>query len=159
MADTFTVEREIRVDAPAEALYSRLVDFHRWSAWSPFERLDPEMERTYKGAASGPGSVYEWSGNMKAGTGRMEMLDVEPDRRIVIDQQNLKPLKSRVTVTFSLDESADGTSVTWSMTGEKTLMTRAMGIFKSMDGMVGPIFEKGLASLKADAEGAKGKVA
>jgi uncharacterized protein YndB with AHSA1/START domain len=155
MADTFTVEREIRVDAPAEALYSRLVDFHRWSAWSPFERLDPDMERTYKGAPSGSGAVYEWSGNMKAGTGRMEMLDVEPDRRIVIDQQNLKPLKSRVTVTFALDETADGTSVTWSMTGEKTLMTRAMAIFKSMDGMIGPVFEEGLAKLKEEAESAK----
>jgi uncharacterized protein YndB with AHSA1/START domain len=155
MADTFSVEREIRVDAPAEALYSRLVDFHRWSAWSPFEQLDPDMERTYRGAASGSGAVYEWAGNMKAGTGRMEMVDAEPDRRIVIDQQNLKPLKSRVTVTFALDESADGTSITWSMTGEKTLMTRAMGIFKSMDGMIGPVFEQGLAKLKAEAEGTK----
>jgi uncharacterized protein YndB with AHSA1/START domain len=159
MADTFTVEREARVDAPAAALYARLADFHRWSAWSPFEELDPEMERTYSGATSGSGAVYEWAGNMKAGTGRMEMVEAVPDKRIVIDQQNLKPMKSRSTVTFSLQESGNGTSVTWSMTGKTTLMTRAMGIFKSMDGMVGPIFEKGLASLKADAEGAKAKVA
>jgi hypothetical protein len=34
-------------------------------------------------------------------------------------------------------------------------MTRIMGIFKSMDRMVGPAFEKGLARLKADVESAR----
>jgi hypothetical protein len=42
--------------------------------------------------------------------------------------------------------------VTWSMEGKTTAMTRVMGVFKSMDKMVGPIFEKGLAKLKTDAE-------
>jgi uncharacterized protein YndB with AHSA1/START domain len=152
MADTFTVEREIRVDAPPAALYERIADFHRWSAWSPFEELDPEMEREFEGPAAGVGAVYEWSGNMKAGTGRMEMVEAVPDRRVVIDQRNLKPMKSRSTVTFALDGSGDGTTVTWTMTGPVTRMTRAMGVFRSMDKMVGPIFEKGLAKLKTEAE-------
>jgi carbon monoxide dehydrogenase subunit G len=153
MADTFTVEREIRVDAPAAALYERIADFHRWSAWSPFEELDPEMERKFDGPEAGVGAVYEWSGNMKAGTGRMEMVEAVPARRVVIDQRNLKPMKSQSTVTFSLEESGEGTAVTWSMTGPVTRMTRVMGVFKSMDKMVGPIFEQGLAKLKTDAEG------
>lgn len=152
MADTFTVERGIRVDAPATALYERIADFHRWAAWSPFEELDPEMERRFEGPKAGVGAVYEWSGNMKAGTGRMEMVEAVPDRRVVIDQRNLKPMKSQSTVTFSLDDSGQGTAVTWSMTGPVTRMTRVMGVFKSMDKMVGPIFEKGLAKLKTDAE-------
>jgi uncharacterized protein YndB with AHSA1/START domain len=152
MGGTFKVEREIRVDAPPPALYERIVDFHRWSAWSPFEELDPTMERTFEGPASGVGSIYEWSGNMKAGTGRMEMVEADRDRRIVIDQRNLKPMKSRSTVTFSLVGVDDGTAVTWSMTGPVTSMTRVMGVFRSMDKMVGPIFEKGLAKLKTEAE-------
>jgi uncharacterized protein YndB with AHSA1/START domain len=158
MADTFTVEREIRVDAPPAVLFERLADFHRWRSWSPFEDLDPEMQRTYSGAPSGSGAVYEWSGNMKAGTGRMEMTEALPAERIVIDQQNLKPMKSRATVTFTLDGTGGGTSVTWSMTGKATLMTRALGVFRSMDGMVGPIFEKGLEKLKAEAESTKTEV-
>jgi uncharacterized protein YndB with AHSA1/START domain len=153
MADTFTVERGIRVDVPAAALYERIADFHRWAAWSPFEELDPEMERRFDGPEAGVGAVYEWSGNMKAGTGRMEMIEAVPERRVVIDQRNLKPMKSQSTVTFSLAESGGGTAVTWSMTGAATRMTRVMGVFKSMDKMVGPVFEKGLAKLKADAEG------
>lgn len=38
------------------------------------------------------------------------------------------------------------------MTGPMTLMLRIMGIFKSMDKMVGPDLEKGLEQLKAVAE-------
>lgn len=55
MAD-YTVEREVHVDAPPAAIYERLVDFHRWTAWSPFEDLDPDMERTYSGAESSSGT-------------------------------------------------------------------------------------------------------
>lgn len=38
------------------------------------------------------------------------------------------------------------------MSGKKTLMTKAMGIFTSMDKLIGPDFEKGLGNLKANAE-------
>jgi uncharacterized protein YndB with AHSA1/START domain len=155
MADTYTVEREIRVDAPASAVYERIVDFHRWRAWSPYEELDPGMNRTYAGAESGLGAVYEWSGNLKAGSGRMEIVDAVDNERVVIDQRNLKPFRSEATTTFALDDSGDGTAVTWSITGPVTLITRIMSIFKSMDRMVGPAFEKGLARLKADAEAAR----
>jgi Polyketide cyclase / dehydrase and lipid transport len=154
MADTYTVERKIRIDTPASALYERIVDFHRWPAWSPYEELDPDMDRTYAGAESGVGAVYEWSGNLKAGAGRMEIVDAVDDQRVVIDQRNLKPFRSESRTSFALDDSGDGTAVTWSITGPVTLMTRIMGIFKSMDRMVGPLFEKGLARLKAHAEAA-----
>ena len=75
--DTFTVERSTTIDAPAAAVFARLVDFHRWGEWSPWEDIDPAMSRTFSGAESGVGAVYEWSGNKKAGAGRMEVLAVE----------------------------------------------------------------------------------
>lgn len=152
MADTYTVERTTRVDAPASAVYERIVDFHRWPAWSPYEELDPDMKRTYAGAESGVGAAYEWSGNLKAGAGRMEIVEAVDDERVVIDLRFRKPFRSESTATFALDDSGNGTAVTWSMTGPVTLVSRIMGIFRSMDRMVGPAFEKGLAKLKADAE-------
>jgi hypothetical protein len=154
MADTYTVERRIRVDAPASAIYERIAGFHRWRGWSPYEDLDPDMERTYAGAESGAGAIYEWSGNLKAGAGRIEIVDAVEDERVVIEQRNLKPFRSESTTTFTLDDSDDGTAVTWSMTGPVTLITRIMGIFRSMDRMVGPLFEAGLKKLKVDAEAA-----
>jgi carbon monoxide dehydrogenase subunit G len=154
MPDTFTCERSTHVDAPPEAIYARLVDFHRWRSWSPFEGLDPNMERTYSGARAGVGAIYEWAGNMKSGTGRMEMVEAEPDRRIVIDQQNLKPMKSRCTVTFTLTEDGGGTAVGWRMDGRTTGLARVMSKVRSMDSLIGPVFEKGLANLRAECEGA-----
>lgn len=151
--DTFSIERSATIDAPATAVYERLADFHRWAEWSPWEELDPDMARTFSGAEAGKGAVYEWSGNKKAGAGRMEILDVEAPTLVSVDLRFLKPFKAHNATRFELVEEAGSTTVRWVMTGPKTFMTRVMGVFKSMDAMVGPDFEKGLAKLKVAAEG------
>ena len=152
MADTFTVERRTHVEAPPAAVLERVVDFHRWAAWSPRERIDPSMRRSYAGADAGVGAVYEWEGNRKAGKGRMTITDVATPESVTIDLEFLKPFKSHNTSMFRLTPDGDATEVTWTMTGPKTFMTRVMGLFTSMDKMIGPDFEKGLQRLKADAE-------
>ena len=151
--DTFSIERSTTIDAPAAGIFDRLVDFHRWGEWSPWEDIDPDMTRTFSGAESGVGAVYEWSGDRKAGAGRMEVLEADAPSTTAIDLQFLKPFKAHNQIRFTLTEDGGSTAVTWTMTGPKTFMTKVMGIFKSMDAMVGPDFEKGLAQLKAAAEG------
>ena len=153
MADEFVVEREQRIEGTAGAVFERIVDFRRWQSWSPWEDIDPNLWRGYEGAESGVGAIYEWSGNRKAGTGRMEMTGVEPDRSVTIALEFLKPFKSKSTTVFTLEPDGATTVVRWRMTGPKTFMTRFMGIFMSMDKMVGPDFEKGLTRLKDDVEG------
>ena len=150
--DTFVVERRQLIAAPPAAIRERIVDFRRWQAWSPWEELDPQLQRSYSGAESGVGAVYEWRGNRKAGQGRMEITE-DADDHVTIDLRFLKPFKSTSTTTFSFRAADRGTDTAWTMRGPKTLMTRVMGLFTSMDKMVGPDFEKGLAALKADAEG------
>lgn len=150
---SFEVERRTTIAGTSDAVFDRLDDFHRWPEWSPWEGLDPAMERTYEGAPAGVGSVYRWKGNRKAGEGRMEIRESQRPSTLVVGLDFLKPFKSRSTVTFTVTPSGDTTDVTWSMTGPKTFMTRVMGIFTSMDKLVGPDFEKGLAQLKAAVEG------
>ena len=65
--DTYTVERSAIVDAPAGRVYEQISDFHLWPAWSPWEGIDPAMQRTYSGSERGTGAAYAWSGNRKAG--------------------------------------------------------------------------------------------
>ncbi len=151
--DTFTIERKATIGAPAATVYALVADFHQWGRWSPWEDIDPHMQRTFSGAESGAGAVYEWSGNRKAGSGRMEITETDEPSVVTIDLQFLKPFKAHNTTTFTFDEEAGNTAVRWMMTGPKTFMTKVMGIFKSMDAMVGPDFEKGLTRLKAAAEG------
>ncbi len=153
MADTYTVIRTTVIDAPADAVYAQIVDFHRWPSWSPWEDLDPDLERTYTGAESGVGAVYTWRGNRKAGEGRMEVIETIEPSKVVIALQFLKPFKSTSTSTFELQPDGEATRVAWTMTGPKTLLTKIMGIVKSMDAMIGPDFEKGLARLESTVEG------
>lgn len=143
----FEVTRDATIPVPPGSVFALLVDFHRWSEWSPWEGLDPNLGRTYSGAPSGVGAVYEWVGNRKAGAGRMEITAAEAPSRLEIALQFIKPFKSSNTTTFVLDERDDATQVTWRMVGPKTFMTRFMGMFMSMDKMVGRDFERGLARL------------
>ena len=150
--DTYVVQRSTTIDAAPERVYAEIADFHRWTAWSPWEELDPELERTYSGAEAGTGAIYSWSGNRKAGQGRMEILEATEPSTVRIDLQFLKPWRARNDTVFAITPAGSGSHVTWTMTGEKTFMTKVMGLFTSMDKMVGPDFEKGLARLKARTE-------
>lgn len=154
--DTYTVQRSIAIDAPPQGIYAQVADFHNWTNWSPWEDVDPELERTYSGAESGAGAVYRWSGNRKAGQGRMEIVEADEPSRVRIDLVFEKPFKARNDTVFGIQPEGSGSRVTWSMTGHKTLMTKVLGIFTSMDKMLGPDFEKGLGRLKATAEKSPG---
>jgi carbon monoxide dehydrogenase subunit G len=146
---TFSVRRTATVGAPPEAVFEHINDFHRWGAWSPWERLDPAMQRTHSGAESGSGAIYEWSGNKKVGRGRMEILESRPSSLVRIKLDFFAPFESHNTTEFSLEPSAGGTNITWDMHGPATLMSKVMGLFVNMDKMVGKDFETGLSNLKS----------
>jgi carbon monoxide dehydrogenase subunit G len=154
-SNTYVVERRRHVAAPPDRVLERLIDLRRWESWSPWEDLDPDMRRTYGGTASGVGAWYEWDGNRRAGRGRMEIVAAD-DATVTIDLRFLKPLKSHSTTEFLLEPEGDGTLVTWRLTGTKTPLVRVMGIFTSMDKMIGPDFEKGLVRLQTEAEAGGG---
>ncbi len=153
--DKYTVERSATIAAPPARIYEELVDFHRWTAWSPWEDLDPQLQRTYSGPESGVGAVYAWSGNRKAGKGQMEIREATEPSKVGIDLEFVKPFKASNDTVFTIEPEGSGSRVTWRLTGKKTAMTKVMGIFTSMDKMVGPDFEKGLARLKAVTEAAR----
>jgi uncharacterized protein YndB with AHSA1/START domain len=150
--NSFAVSRSIVIKAPADKIYPLISDFHQWSRWSPWENLDPAMNRTYTGAASGAGAVYSWEGNDAVGAGRMEIVGAQPPSKIDIKLDFLKPIASQNSTVFALQPEGEGTKVVWTMSGPSSFMTKLMGVFVSMDKMIGPDFEKGLASMKAAAE-------
>ncbi len=149
---TFTVQRTTSVDAPPGRVYDAVVDLHRWTAWSPWEDLDPDLQRTYSGKDSGVGAAYAWSGNRRAGQGRMEVVEAVEPSLVRVDVSFVKPFRSQNDTVFRIDPEGEGSKVTWTMTGPRTLVTRVMGLVRSMDAMIGPDFEKGLARLKRVAE-------
>ena len=149
--DSFRVERETSIKAAPEKIFANLQDFKLWASWSPWEKLDPAMTRTFSTTTSGKGANYAWAGE-KAGSGRMEFLEVTPSSQIKIKLDFTQPFEAHNTVDFSLKPQGDTTQVTWAMYGPSNLMVKVMHIFMSMDGIVGKDFEKGLADLKAVSE-------
>jgi uncharacterized protein YndB with AHSA1/START domain len=149
--DTFRMERSTIIKAPPEKISAYLSDFKQWAAWSPWDEKDPAMKRSFSGAASGKGAIYGWEGNNKVGTGSMEVLEVQP-QKVSVKLDFLKPFEAHNTADFILEPQGDSTKVTWAMFGSANLMTKVVHVFMSMDKMVGPDFEAGLAKLKAAAE-------
>ncbi len=149
--DEFRVERSATINAPAEKIVAHIDDFHQWSAWSPWEHLDPAMQRTFTGAPTGKGSIYEWSGNSDVGQGRMEILDATSDK-VAIKLDFYKPMEASNIAEFALQPKGDATDVTWAMYGPMPFISKVMCVFLDMDKMIGPDFEKGLAELKKVSE-------
>jgi carbon monoxide dehydrogenase subunit G len=149
--DTFRVERSTAIKAPPQAVHAYLTDFHKWGAWSPWEKLDPNMKRTYSGAESGKGAAYAWEGNGGVGQGRMEIKDVSPSK-VTIQLDFLAPMETSNIVDFDLTPQGDTTHVVWTMSGNNNYLSKVMQVFMSMDSLVGKDFESGLSDLKAAAE-------
>lgn len=150
--DRFRVERSAVIHAPADTVFAMLNDFHQWGRWSPYEKLDPNLTRRFEGPASGAGAVYAWSGNSKAGEGRMTILESRPGERVSIQMEFFKPFAATNQATFTLAASEKGTQVTWSLEGENTLMGKAISAFLDMDKLLGKDFEEGLANLDTAAQ-------
>ncbi|PYQ56040.1 MAG: polyketide cyclase [Acidobacteria bacterium] len=148
--DSFRVQRTASIQAPPERILPLISDLHAWSAWNPFEK-DPAMKKTYSGAASGRGAVYEWDGNSQVGAGRMEILDVTPEK-VTIKLDFLRPFEGHNTAELTLAPRGNATDVTWAMYGPNRYLSKVMSVFMNMDTMIGKEFETGLANLKGIAE-------
>jgi hypothetical protein len=116
------------------------------------KKMDPAMKRTYSGAASGKGAVYAWEGNNKVGEGRMEITDVSPPSKVTIKLDFVKPIEGHNIAEFTLEPKGESTNVTWAMYGPSAYIAKVIGVFVSMDSMIGKDFETGLANLKTVAE-------
>lgn len=150
--DTFSVQRSATIKAPPDKVYALINDFHRWGEWSPWEKLDPAMKRTFSGTPAGVGTIYEWNGNDKVGAGRMEITGAAPASKVDIKLDFIKPFEGHNVTEFTLTPQGDSTQVNWNMHGPAPFITKLMSVFVSMDAMIGKDFETGLANMKAAAE-------
>lgn len=150
--DTFRVQRSAAIKASPDKIFALINDLHAWSSWSPYEKKDPAMKRTFAGAPAGKGAVYDWDGDKNVGKGRMEITESTPPARILIKLDFFKPFEGHNTAEFTMEPRGDNTIVTWAMYGPSAFMMKVMGLFMNMDNMIGNDFAAGLANLKAVAE-------
>ena len=152
--DSFTVERSLTMTAPPAAVYAQVVDFQKWVAWSPWEKMDPTMKKEYSGQQGAPGAGYHWVGNDEVGEGRMTLTEAKANERVGINLEFIKPFAATNLTTFEFAPDGAGTKVTWRMEGKHNFFSKAMWLVMSMDKMVGGDFEKGLAGMQVAAAAA-----
>ena len=151
---TFRVERVATIAAPAEVVFDKVNNLRGWGAWSPWERKDPDMRRTFGGPPEGVGSTYAWAGDKNVGEGRMTIERSDRPSLIRIKLEFFKPFAGTNTATFTFTPDAQGTKVNWVMDGRYNFISKGVSMVMDMDRMIGNDFEAGLAALKAQAEAA-----
>lgn len=151
--NTFRVERSTLIKASAEKIFPLINDLHIMQTWSAWEKVDPAMKRTYSGAASGVGAVYEWNGNKDIGQGRMTILESSAPSKVTIKLEFIAPFAAVNTAEFTLTPEGGSTRVTHAMFGPSPYIANLMCLlFFDREKMIGDKFAEGLADLKIMAE-------
>jgi len=148
----FRVVRAAAISAPPAQVFAQVNDLHNWETWSPWLKPDPAARTAYEGPRAGTGAVFTWSGNSNVGEGRMTITESRPRELISFRLEFKKPFESTSTAEFTFTPQGEHTVVTWSMSGQKNLLAKALHLFMNMDKMIGGKFDEGLAQMKALAE-------
>src|SRR5689334_1499109 len=114
----FRIVRSKTIAASPSQLYAMIENFHAWADWSPWEKLDPAMNRVFEGPPSGPGAHYKWKSNSKqVGQGQMTITKATQDSVIEIDLEFIQPIAARNKIIFTIRPNVDGANVEWAMEG------------------------------------------
>lgn len=141
------VERSVDINAPKELVQKQLADlkfFH--DQWSPWTERDPNMKTSYTGEQGQPGSTYSWESD-KDSVGKGSMTYEKTVNDSILQSLNFDGM-GVTPVYFTAKSEGDVTHVTWGMTFDIGFFGRGAMLFMSMDKMIGPDYEKGLAKLK-----------
>ena len=149
--DTFRVQRAMTIAAPPEKLVGILSDLKRGAEWSPYEKRDPAMKKTFSGPATGPGSKLEWDGNSDVGAGSLTVAEVTP-AKVTLNLAMSRPMNANNVVEYTFAPQGNATNMTWAMHGPMPLVSKVICVFMDFDKMIGTDMENGLKDLKALAE-------
>jgi len=151
----FRVERSIKIAAPAETVFAQVNDLHKWDAWSPWAKLDPDAKISFEGPESGTGAIAHWTGNSQVGEGTMTLAESRPNELIKIKTDIAKPMEVSNTSEFNFKPEGDHTQVTWALYGHQNFIGKAFCLVMNGKKMMGEMLDKGLAQLKTVAEASK----
>lgn len=147
------VERSTVIDTPQTTVFTVVNGFKLFNEWSPWAEIDPDnTQYTFSGPDHGVGARMEWtSPNPEVGAGSQEIIASQPYDRVTIALD----FGTRGTATsyYLLQPEGTGTKITWGFDSDVgyNLFMRYLGLI--FDSLLGPDYEKGLASLKILAEG------
>jgi uncharacterized protein YndB with AHSA1/START domain len=149
----FHVERTTAIAAPPADVFAQVNDLHKWDAWSPWAKLDPNAKIAFEGPESGQGAAMTWAGNEQVGKGKMTIVESEPDEAVKLRVDFVKPFEGSSNSEFAFKPDGAGTSVTWAMSDHHNFMEKALCLIMNGKKMIGNDMDKGLTQLKSLLEG------
>jgi hypothetical protein len=151
----FRVERSATITAPPAEVFAQVNDLHKWDAWSPWAKLDPDAKIGFEGPESGQGAAMNWAGNDKVGEGKMTIVESRPDDAVKLKVDFVKPFEGTSNSEFGFKPEANKTEVTWAMSAHHNFLEKAMCLVMNGKKMIGDDMEKGLAQMKSVVEQAR----
>ncbi len=151
----FRVARTATIAAPQADVFAQVNDLHKWDAWSPWAKLDPDAKITFEGADAGEGAVMNWAGNDKVGEGTLTVVESRPSDLVKLRADYVEPIEGTSISEFDFKPEGDQTAVTWTMSSQHGFLGKAFCLIMNGKKMIGNDMEKGLAQMKSVAEAAK----
>ena len=127
-------------------------DFHKWEAWSPWAKLDPNSKVSFEGPQAGEGTAMAWAGNGEVGVGKMTLIESRANELVKIKTDFTEPFEGTSSAQFVFKPEGGKTAVTWSMDADQSFIERAVCLIMNGKKRVGDQMEQGLAKLKQVSE-------
>lgn len=146
---SYTIERSILINRPADEVYDYLRHLKNQDLFSKWVMRDPNMKKTYRGEDGSVGFVYAWEGNKQAGKGEQEIKLLEPGKRIEAEVRFEKPFKAVAQTPFVIQQTETGQSkVIWGMHSSMNYPMNSMLLIMNMDKLLGKDLEISLDNLR-----------
>ena len=145
------VSRMAAIDASPQKVFGHLSSLQKFSEWSPWSDIDPDMKVTFSGPETGIGNTMSWSSeDPKVGQGTQVITVFVENERVgtALDFGEM----GQGHADFLISEKEGGTAVEWNFKTDLGMnpIARWMGLMISET--VGADYERGLQRLKEVAE-------
>ena len=147
MASNYELRVSAVIQAPVGEVRAFLVDLANFSQWNPFLVMDPETSIKVSQPSTGVGASYSWV-SKRIGSGVMT-IRAASEAVIDIHMRFTSRNKREDAVQWILTEHEGGTTVTWVMSGHRTLIERVFVGLMRLDAMMSKHFADGFQRLKA----------
>lgn len=115
------VKKEITIDAPVEKTFDFIRSLKKLSNETVWQKIDPNVKKTYSGIDGQVGSVYKWESNHKnVGVGEQEIVDIQENASVKCELRFKTPFESKDIAVMYTDAVKGGkTKIMWEYKSQK----------------------------------------
>lgn len=148
---TARMERSIVIQGDINDVYGYVNSLKKFSEWSPWTALDPNVTVEYSGPDEGVGAKMVWDSNVREVNSGMQTI-IASEKNQHVQTELVFGDQGTGHASFELIPANDGVKVNWAFTTtfEGNPIARYFGL--ALEGMLAPYYEQGLAALKETVE-------